>query len=489
MKALPKHVIIIGAGPSGVFAARQLKKIAEQQQQDLTITILEKESTVGGKCSTFTDPSHPELKTERGAALVAPNYGVVIDAIKEHHLEYEKVLPSDENTIEFIQYLNQFNPFQKISVMIQLTKEIILFMEDYQRYYRAKGYNAPLPLSLKQPFSDYAAQKGMTLLPLFAKPFVPGFGYGDLREIATYSVLEYFGRFTILDILLSTLVLGRPPLLAIKGGFQNLIEKIAQDFDVQTNVVIKGIKREADSVTVHYQQENQAFILKADSLILAISPLHWNNIGLDTTPTEDECIKQLSYYRYPIAVCKIKGLPPVQYFFTEGLQTEGFKHLSLITTRDNRLNPADGRLCTLYVNLPAGPNSYAIDQAALLTELRTIAGVTDVQFIEEKTWEDYMSSLPWDLREALYDEQSNTNTRYCGSFAKGAFEDVVSVANAATDNMNAWCRNDNALTETINCSNVSRAKHFFSSPIQPAVSSVPLIADGINAENWTMKTG
>lgn len=108
-KDLPKKIIIIGAGPSGVFAARRLKQIANEQGKEISIVILEKEATVGGKCSTYSDPNNDELVTEWGAALVAPNYGVVIDAIKDHHLDYEHVLASKDDTIEFTQFLDSLN--------------------------------------------------------------------------------------------------------------------------------------------------------------------------------------------------------------------------------------------------------------------------------------------------------------------------------------------------------------------------------------------
>ncbi|MFO2971511.1 FAD/NAD(P)-binding protein [Legionella pneumophila serogroup 10] len=78
MKTLPSKVIFIGAGPSGLFAARRLKEIAKLQNKTVECIFLEREPVVGGKCHTYSDADYPELKTEWGAALVAPNYGVVL---------------------------------------------------------------------------------------------------------------------------------------------------------------------------------------------------------------------------------------------------------------------------------------------------------------------------------------------------------------------------------------------------------------------------
>ncbi|KTD34042.1 NAD(P)-binding protein [Legionella israelensis] len=81
MKELPDTVVIVGAGPSGLFAARQLKMLATEQKKEISIIVLEREDVVGGKCRTYSDPENHELKTEWGAALLAPNYGVVLDQL------------------------------------------------------------------------------------------------------------------------------------------------------------------------------------------------------------------------------------------------------------------------------------------------------------------------------------------------------------------------------------------------------------------------
>lgn len=62
-----KKVVLIGAGISGLFAARQL---IAQGMDARNISILEKEARVGGKCVTYSDPIDPEVKTEVGACIV-----------------------------------------------------------------------------------------------------------------------------------------------------------------------------------------------------------------------------------------------------------------------------------------------------------------------------------------------------------------------------------------------------------------------------------
>lgn len=474
MKELPDTVVIVGAGPSGLFAARQLKMLATEQKKEISIIVLEREDVVGGKCRTYSDPENHELKTEWGAALLAPNYGVVLDAVKEHHLEFEMVLPAQTEDTEFTQYHQQQSFLQKFSLARAVAQELYTFNQDYAVYKQAKQQKTPLPEYLQQPFSEYAEAKGMKVLPLFAKLFVPGFGYGAITHCPTYSILEYFGKMTVPDIMLSETLLRQPPLLSIKGGFQLLMEKIAAGFEVRTKVDITKIERNCnnnDGIRIHYQQNGMEHVLSADALILATSPLNWPKMGLDLTEVEKNCVEQLEYYRYPVAVCKIKGLPPKQQYFSEALNEDGFGHLALITTRDNRTNPEDGRLCTIYVNLPPGKNDYQIDQDTLCEEIKKIEGVTKVEFIEEKTWEDYMSTLPWDLRLKLDKEKHHTKTHYLGSFALGSFEDVVCVGNLATDEMRQSYSPSPSFVEDDTVKNMSRAWQFFSADVYPPVDS------------------
>jgi len=207
-------------------------------------------------------------------------------------------------------------------------------------------------------------------------------------------------------------------------------------------------------------------------LILATSPKNWPSLNLNLTETEQICINQLEYYRYPVAVYRIKGLPPKQYYFPKALEEQGFGHLALITTRDNRNDPKDGRLCTIYVNLPPNDTTYTIDHELIQHELKSIEGVTEAIMVQDKIWEDYMSTLPWDLRLELDKEQQKSNTIYLGSYVLGGFEDVVCVANKATDTVKELYSPTASYEEDRKLENIKRAWYFFSKPLYPPIDSL-----------------
>jgi hypothetical protein len=471
MKQLPAKVIFIGAGPSALFAARRLKQLADSQNRTVKCVFLERESEVGGKCLTFSDKVHPQLKTEWGAGVVAPNYGVVLEAIKEHGIEFEKMMPVAQDTVEVEQLFKSLSFTQKARFAKKLTQELCTFNSDYDVYKKAKQNKTTLHNDLLLPFSDYCKTKGLIYLPMVVKPFVPGFGYGALTKCPTYSVLEYFGKATLPDIMAADKIIHRPPLLTIHGGYQLLMEKIAENKDVRLNTKVSQIVRGTNQVTVHYKQDGKDCVETGDVLVLANSPKNWTSLGLDLTDTERECIQQVEYYRYPVAVYRIKGLPAKQFYFPKAFEESGFGHLALITTRDNRDNPEDGRLCSVYVNLAPNENQYNFDHEALKKELAAIEGVTQVEVVADKIWEDYLSALPWDLRLKLDKEQQASNTMYLGSYALGGFEDVACVAMKATDTINELFTPKPTFEENKVSNNIKNAWNFFTAPYYPPLDS------------------
>ncbi|KAJ5748870.1 uncharacterized protein N7511_010566 [Penicillium nucicola] len=74
----PKKVAIIGAGAAGSFTAYELRKLANEANTPVEITVYERESYIGGRSTTvnvFDDPTYP---IELGASIfVQVNYNLV----------------------------------------------------------------------------------------------------------------------------------------------------------------------------------------------------------------------------------------------------------------------------------------------------------------------------------------------------------------------------------------------------------------------------
>ncbi|WP_115710633.1 FAD-dependent oxidoreductase [Legionella sainthelensi] len=428
MKILNKvDTIIIGAGPSGLSTANVLKK------HERSVFILEKEAQAGGKCHTFTDPLDKNNKTEWGAALIAPNYGKVIDKMQEKRLAWEQVLPSDLSTVPFDKNLSQMSLLEKGFWGVKFANEILVFAQHAKRYQQLRDNHQDLPEDYKIPFRDFAQKFNLEKINEFSYLFVPAFGYGLMEECPAYAVLEYYGTMTLPDLIIPKLF-GMQGLRGVKNGFQELMEAIAVDFNISYNSNIQSITRNDNSITVIFESDDGLQSISANSLVLAISPLHWPSLGMKLTETEQKCVDNLSWYQYPVAVVKLHGYPANHYYEYEGLTAAGLEHLALITTRDNRDNPQDGRLCTAYINLKLSQQNTRTDFVftpekikQLKAELMKVPGVTDVDILETKVWEDYMSTLPWELRLELDKNQMHAQTLYIGPYTLGGFEDVACV--------------------------------------------------------------
>lgn len=220
-----------------------------------------------------------------------------------------------------------------------------------------------------------------------------------------------------------------------------MAENIGQHHTIHLSSHIENIQRDAEVVNIQFTNaQGLSCKERFDGLILANAPFNWPQLGLDTTELDQECIDNVSYYRYPVAICKIKGLESKQYFFPKALERSGFGHVALITTRDNRNAPEDGRLCTIYVNqLPKTDNfDFQAQWATIQVDLQNIEGVSEIELVDTMYWPDYIPTLPWELRLRLEKQQcaEETKTLYLGAYTLGAFEDVLSTANKAYNTVN-----------------------------------------------------
>jgi protoporphyrinogen oxidase len=469
-RELPKRVVIVGAGPAGLFTARRLQALGVQH-----ITLLEKEAVAGGKCHTFKDRHDPALITEYGAGEIAPNYGLVLDAVKEKNIVTEKLLPIDFSTIDFVRNLDQAGTCGKLSIYAKFAWQTLKFTNAVRRYNFARDNLKDLPPDFKLPFAEYAEKYGLSMINDFAKSYVAGYGYGDTRDCPTYSLFEYAGYLSVPTVAFSK-AFKFEPLLGIHGGFQSFMEKLSKDFDVRTSCQIQRIHRMKDNegktiVATFYEHEGESRALISDAIVFAIAPQHWPSLGItEMTPIEQECASSSTYYRYIIAVCKIEGLPAERYFVPAALERENFNHVAYVSSRDARFEPEGGRLCTVYINTAPENRNVPLEDTpefrqSVIEDLKKIRAVTNAEIIELKVWPDYFSSLPWDKRLELEKEQyaNDTHTIYVGSATFGSFEDVASVAMRANDRINRLFTPEKRPKASF-CHEVSRFFGFFKLP-------------------------
>jgi predicted NAD/FAD-binding protein len=418
--------LIVGAGVGGLFSARALTKAGIPSSE---IIILEKEQTVGGKCRSYHDPHHLGVTAEYGAALVPHNAGLVLDAINEKKQRLKPPLATRLSSTHFVQKFRAQNKQARLAFITRLLKEISHFLYHVHQYENKKRAQHPLPSLYHLSFSEFSAQQKYQLLNDLLRPLITGFGYGHLDSCPCFAIFEYLGYSTLAGLL--PFLIGRPAFYTLQDGFQSLLKAMAEDYCVIRQASIQHIQRHK-GIRIEYQHEGRSRTVEGEHLILALSPLQWPSLNFELTAIEQECLDNLSYYRYPVLLCKLKAYPAQHEFFETGLKPNTFGQLALITSHDRRVNPSEGRLCTAYVNLPPGPSVYtSAQQQYLFEELAQIS--EGVEIIEHHCWEDYFSFLPWDLRCQLASQQFSpeTATAYVNSCL--SFESVACIARQATE--------------------------------------------------------
>lgn len=478
METRQKKTIIIGAGAAGLFAARELQK------NGIEPLLLEKSNRIGGKCLTYQDLSIRGLMTEEGAVYMTPNYGVVIEAAYEKGIKLENALPSQMSKMSVYQEMMRIPWFQRPLYVAQFAGELVRFTTATYRFQQLRDKLQPLPSGYELPFATFAKEYHLTKVNEFLKPFVTGFGYGPMEKIPTHEVMAYIGLGTVPSILAKPFI---SSVSVVQGGYQPFMEKIAKDFNVICSAHVNHIKRTDKNVTVTYTTNaGNTASMTADTLLLAIPPLQWPHLGMALSDVEQECVAAQSFYRYPIAICKLKGIPPQYRFVPEANEVHGTGRVALITTHDMREDPEDGRLCTVYINLPQGKNNFSLEPNSpaycqLKKELEAMPGVTAVSILKTNIWEDYMPSLPWKLRLKLEGEQMKQNTLYAGAYTVKGFESVACVAEDATNTVKQYLQHQEIKQSIVSqaFSETKRAVKYFAMHQSP----------NTNTQNKDSKTG
>lgn len=425
---MTRSIIVIGGGAAGVATARDLLK------KGFKPIILEKNPYIGGMCSTYQDASSSAI-ADSGAAIVASNYSLLsaMRELKVHALPKAPIAPMG--------WMKQFqqegipgqSSFSKLAFYLRFgakyLKEMVSFSADVFWYRRYKQQRREMPKEYLSSFSDYIRDRGISHSIDAYRGLIPGCGYGAFESVPTWLVFEYFGYTTIPLTSLSS-----SNWRIVEGGYQNIIEKMAVGIETYCNADITSVVRDAkgeNPIEVQFIHNGEQKSLSASRLVLATSPETWPELGMALTPVEQECVDNLHLQPYPIALCKIKNIPYEYYFNESALSTRGFDHAALLTTRDGRHAPEDGRLCTLYFNTNENTDLSQFASPEAIKDLivqdfgSQIPSLTsqDIEVKEIKIWPNYFRYVDLATRFRIADTQGEQHTYKVGSYL--TYEDVA----------------------------------------------------------------
>jgi Flavin containing amine oxidoreductase len=397
---------IIGAGAAGLSVAHALRQVGCR-----AITILERNSSVGGKCRTFR---YEGRAYELGAAALTNAYRSVRSLLSEFDLHAEpgcSGLFLDETGIG-----PSFVPPPLRGSWLRIGREAFRLGAELYRHrtrLRAPGLNE-LPPQLHVSFAEFVRRHDVAGVAALIQPWFTGFGYGYFEDTAAAYVLKYLTlfRFPIYEIL--------------EGGYQGLWERVAEPLDVVKGIHIRAIERHDDTVVVDCDDARRTF----DVIVLAC-PFEDALSFLDATAEERLLFTKIRTNDYDVVAAVLEGFSRARYgFFSANMGIER-RGEPLFWYRRFR----EGNLCLFYALSDGMPIDRTIERVDAC--VRRLGGRLSRVHVQER-WRYFPHVAPADMRACFYERleamQGTRRTLYAGELLSFAtVESVVAYSRALVD--------------------------------------------------------
>ncbi|PTM93747.1 protoporphyrinogen/coproporphyrinogen oxidase [Streptomyces sp. VMFN-G11Ma] len=294
----PRSVIVVGAGPSGLSAARELERAGHR------VTVLEEQDAVAGKCQSVTvDGLAHDLgghictnRYERTARLMTE-----LDVATERTTRY-RVLDVEDGTAS-----RQAMSFLRDEAFVRYRA---LRAREFPRI--AEPGLAHSARALAAPVAEWIAEHRLEAM---AESFGTGYtaaGYGYLDDDVP---ALYFVKYAEMTGLLAggPELLGHTGAFTVTGGFATLWRRVAAELkDVRCSMRLRSVERRAEGVRVH----TDSGTLEADDLLLAVT-LDRILPVLDATPEEQDLAGRIRSNAYHTTVATASGLPGDAFYFLD----------------------------------------------------------------------------------------------------------------------------------------------------------------------------
>ncbi len=250
---------IVGAGPGGLSLA---KLLTEKGFAD--VTLLEKNSRVGGKSSTF---HHEGIGHEMGTCYVADGYTTTkkwMDAagMQIHPLDRHDIRDLEGEQVPFEEFVKGSGMLASLGMAKQAAKYALIWNRFHAWDIRGcpddglDDHDRPMREQVARPFREWLRERGLDAIERFVMRTMTIMGYGALDRVPTV----YGLRWNVPSLFLSAVrkTVGEPI-----PGWQHLWAHLASHLDVRLEHEIAAVERD-DAFHVHTNQGELVF----DHLVL-----------------------------------------------------------------------------------------------------------------------------------------------------------------------------------------------------------------------------
>lgn len=294
----PRTVAVVGAGPGGLAAARELERAGHR------VTVLEEQATVAGKCqSVHVDGRAYDL----GGHICTNRYERIARLLTDTGLETERtsryrVLDTDGRAVRQTMEFLRDGALQRYRALRE---------REFPRI--AEPGLAHSARALAAPVTEWLGEHELTSM---ADSFGTGYtaaGYGHLDEdIPALYFIKYVEMTGLLDP--GPELRGHPGDFTVVGGFASLWRRVAEELkDVRCGVRVTSVVRGADGVRVC----TGSGPVEADDLVLAVTPDRILPV-LDATAEERDLAARIRSNAYRTTLADASGLPEDAFYFLAG---------------------------------------------------------------------------------------------------------------------------------------------------------------------------
>lgn len=416
------RVAVVGGGIGGITAARTLTEKGHD------VVVFEKEDRLGGKCWSlrFNGQSY-----EMGACSVSPEFRTVLRYARTLGARVKRRFPfhvmRPDGTWQ--SFRKEYWPLEKTPTILAQMARYVYHAARFDLLYSRPATYVNLPDEYQQDFMSFCKANGMEDIAPWMELPITSFGYGDLRSIRTWYVLDYMNVINFMGFATLLMMLGQSPVHKFHQGFGEMVQRMALGLNVRIGRPVTRIERTGHEVriTVQGAEEPEVF----DKVVIAL-PLPDIAECLDTTPDEREILDQVQSNRYLIVAAVLEGMPHDNYLLRFNANQENFGHVALIE-RNLHGEAADLSVCYIpIIDLERSTEEVLADLSVDLQKL----GIRIKRIVTTKEWNYFSHFTNGKVYERLQAMQGDNDTYFVGGLTK--FELAERVAREAEANMDRY---------------------------------------------------